>query len=83
MTKRMRVSRRQRKRHRHELMMVEQAKMKENVNPSTSINSTPTGCLEFTHPQWGCIEVIFPSNLYSKTTYDMNYKELFGWDGDF
>ncbi|CAN0903409.1 hypothetical protein LINGRAHAP2_LOCUS22539 [Linum grandiflorum] len=83
MTKRKRVSRRQRKRRRHELMMVEQAKMKDKVIPSTSIHSTPTGCVEFTHPQWGCIQVNFPSHLYSKKTDAMNYKELLGWDGDF
>ncbi|CAN0913099.1 hypothetical protein LINGRAHAP2_LOCUS27715, partial [Linum grandiflorum] len=82
-TKRKRVSRRQRKRRRHELMMVEQAKMKDKVSPSMSIYSNPTGCVEFTHPQWGCIQVNFPSHLYSKKTDAMNYKELLGWDGDF
>ncbi|CAN0905229.1 hypothetical protein LINGRAHAP2_LOCUS23547 [Linum grandiflorum] len=82
-TKRKRVSRRQRKRRRHELMKVEQAKTNEKVSLSTSIHSTPTGCVEFTHPQWGCIQVNFPSHLSSKITDDMNYKELLGWDGDF
>ena len=84
-TKRKRLSRRKRKRRRRELMMVEQAKSKEDAplfSPLMKIDTTPNGCVEFTHPQWGSIQVTIPNHIYSKTNDDMNYKELLGWDGD-
>ena len=79
------TERRKRKRRHRELMMVEQAKSKEDAplfSPLMKIDTTPNGCVEFTHPQWGSIQVTFPNRIYSKINDDMNYKELLGWDGD-
>ena len=66
-------------------MMVEQEKKKEDAplfSLLMKIDSIPSRCVEFTHPQWGSIQGIFPNHIYSNTNDDMNYKELLGWDGD-